>query len=243
MSEIQEVNEGRRQRYLAALGLPLWTTRHDLPGARAANPLSFVAFVDEDFAESAPATPSFVEPVIAVPAVVVQAAQEVRRVDVAPPVTPAFAQKNDATAVAVKTAVADANFPRFSCRVQPLAPGWVGVIALDDVPDLSAQEHRLLDNLMQALGGDMAMAGVREHFRWPMSPNPAIPRDAAAAREALAAFLGRRRESARWLVLGETLGVYVRTALPQQTVIAAPTLRELLESPAAKRALWQALHG
>ncbi len=46
-----------------------------------------------------------------------------------------------------------------------------------------------------------------------------------------------------WLVLGETLGVYVRAALPQQTVIVAPALRELLENPAAKRALWQALHG
>lgn len=233
------MNEGRRQRYLAALGIPLWTARHDLPGALAASPLAFVAFVDAGLAETGPAT---------IPAVPVPAAEpQPASVAVAAP-APVLVQKaapqRDVQLPPASSPAGDAGFPRFSCHVQPLAPGWNGVIALDDVPDLSAQEYRLLDNLIQALGGDAAMGGAREHFRWPMSPNPSIPRDAGAAREALAAFLGRRREGpVRWLVLGETLGVYVRAALPQQTVIVAPALRELLENPAAKRALWQALHG
>ncbi|MDI1300309.1 MAG: hypothetical protein PSX71_00170 [bacterium] len=241
MTDLQGMNEGRRQRYLVALGIPLWTARHDLPGALPANPLAFVAFVGAGLAEtglaatvSAPAA----EPQSASLAVTAPAPVPVQKA--ALPATP----QNDAPPPRTSTVTGDAGFPRFSCRVQPLAPGWNGVIALDDVPDLSAQEHRLLDNLMQALGGDTDMTGARENFRWPMSPNPSIARDAGAAREALAAFLGRRREGpVRWLVLGETLGVYVRAALPQQTVITAPALRELLENPSAKRALWQAVHG
>lgn len=235
MSEPQQVDEGRRQRYLATLGIPLWTTRHDLPGARPAHPLTFAAFLVDEVTVHEAAPVMVPEPLAAGEAVVMA--------EPLPDAVPTALTKPDVPTARVKAVTTDAGFPRFSCRVQPLAPGWMGVIVLDEVPDLSAQEHRLLDNLAQALGGDMAMAGAREHFHWPMSPNPAIARDAGAAREALAAFLGRRRESARWLVLGETLGIYVRAALPQQQVIAAPALHELLENPAAKRALWQALHG
>lgn len=238
VSNLPGMHEGQRQRYLAALGIPVWTTRHELPGAQTASPLAFVAFVEERRADVTP-VPPVAEPLLVVteaaPSRVLPAAAQAAR--------PLVAQRVSVSPPPGGVAAADESFPRFSCRVQPLAPGWMGVIALDGVPDLSAREHRLLDNLAQALGGDGAMAGAREHFSWPLSPNPAIARDAGAAREALAAFLGRRRETAHWLVLGATLGIYVRTALPQQRVIAAPALRELLENPAAKRALWQALHG
>lgn len=225
MTELPLTEEGRRQAYLAALGIPLWSSRHDLPGAAPSAGLAYVAFVDPDAARppltqqgDAPRQP-------------VREPSAAATAQTAPPVArPAAAAINPA-------------FPRFSCRVELLAPGWLGVIALDDVPDLSAQEYRLLGNLVQALGGDGAAESAREHFRFPVSPNPAIPRDAAAAREALAAFLGRRREATRWLVLGETLAAYVRGALPPaHTVVAGATLRDLLENPAAKRALWQALH-
>lgn len=219
--------EGRRQACLAALGIPLWTSRGVLPGALPAAPLVFVAPASAPDAgpvpgaipASAPATP-------------------------APEAAPSRPPRPERPPVQPLTAPAAAEgFPRFSCRVQVLAPGWLGVVALEEgAPDLSAQEYRLLGNLLLALGGDASAEGPREHFRWPMSPNPAIPRDAGAAREALAAFLARRGNGARWLVLGETLALYVRAALPGQTVVAAPLLRELLESPAAKRALWQGLH-
>lgn len=233
------MNEGRRQSYLAALAIPLWSSRRELTGALPATPLEFAAFVEAGVTE-------VVEPAVAdsssipvVPEALVAAVQNSE----APVARQASVQKTEMVSERATSAPADEKFPRFSCRVQRLAAGWLGVIAMDDVPDLSAQEYRLLGNIMQALGDDGHSEEVREHFRWPLSPNPSMARDAGAAREALAAFLARRPESARWLVLGETVAVYVRAALPGQTVIAAPSLPELLANPAAKRALWQMLHG
>ncbi len=234
MSELQGMEEGRRQAWLAALGIPLWSSRHDLPGALPADPLAFCPYVDESVVSVAP---EVVEPSVPREQVVATPLQA------APRTEPQRPERLPEASTARPDISGTAAFPRFSCRIQLLAPGWLGVIALDDVPDLSAQEHRLLGNLVQALGGDDLADAAREHFRWPLSPNPAIPRDADSAREALAAFLGRRREATRWLVLGETMAVYVRAALPQHMVVAAPHLRELLGSSAAKRALWLSLHG
>lgn len=240
------MEEGRRQAWLAALGIPLWSSRQDLPGAKPSAGLEFTAFLEA--AASLPVAET-AEAEVGIPAVVeaapVFSEQGSRPIEPATPsrVVSVPAQVASTSQSSEKPTTSNPDHPRFACRVELLAPGWLGVIALDDAPDLSAQEYRLLGNLVHALGGDGAAAGAREHFRWPLSPNPSIPRDAGAAREALAAFLGRRREATRWLVLGETLAVYVRTALPQHQVIAAPMLRELLENPAAKRSLWQALHG
>lgn len=246
MSDVRE--EGRRQAYLAALAIPLWTARHDLPGALPSAELEFFPFVDEVAASDvAPVVYESVAPEPLAAREPEQRADQVLRSESPEPVSARPEQKAVEQApprVAEPARPASGDHPRFACRVQLLAPGLMGVIALpDDVPDLSAQEYRLLENLVQAIGGDPAAPGAREHFRWPLSPNPSIPRDAGAAREALAAFLGRRREATRWLVLGETLSVYVRTALPQHSVIGAPLLRELLDDPAAKRRVWQALHG
>lgn len=239
MTELPQVDEGRRQAYLAALGIPLWSSRHELPGALPSAGLEYVAFVDLN--PPVPALAPEPEPVREAPAAAYSQPLPPRQQEVRE--SPPAATTATAPSTARPAATINPAFPRFSCRVELLAPGWLGVIALDDVPDLSSQEYRLLGNLVQALGGDGAAEGAREHFRFPVSPNPAIPRDAAAAREALAAFLGRRREATRWLVLGETLAAYVRGALPPaHAVVAAASLRELLENPAAKRALWQALN-
>jgi hypothetical protein len=239
------MDEGLRQSYLAALGIPLWSSRHDLSGARPSAGLEFTAWVSEGpLPDAVPADVPVRGPAqaaVAVPAAIIpeKAAVIPPRAGAEAPIQTAL---REATPVARPASSSSDSYPRFACRVQLLAPGLLGVIALDDVPDLSAQEYRLLENIVLAVGGDVSADAGREHFRWPLSPNPSIPRDAGAAREALAAFLGRRREATRWLVLGETLSVYVRTALPQHTVIAAPALRELVENPAAKRRLWQALH-
>lgn len=250
------MEEGRRQAYLAALGVPLWSSRHDLPGALPSGGAEFVPFVAEPFAEDVQEIESAVPVSSAVHPEPVEGHPSESRQPVQNALRQAQGERGLPRAPAAKSDVVPPvmapepprqagpdSHPRFSFRVQRLAPGLLVVIALDDAPDLSAREYRLLENLMQALGADITADTGREHFRWPLSPNPAIPRDAGAAREALSAFLGRRQEAERWLVLGETLAVYVRAALPQRPVVAAPTLGELLESPAAKRRLWQALNG
>ena len=43
--------EGRRQAYLAALGIPLWTVRQELSHAAPSSPTCYVAFEDVFFAD------------------------------------------------------------------------------------------------------------------------------------------------------------------------------------------------
>lgn len=141
-----------------------------------------------------------------------------------------------------QTAAAAAEaFPRFVCRVQALAPGYSAVVTLDDAPDLSAAEHRLLGNIAQALGGDATAAHPCELLRWPLNRNPALDHGAKAMIEWLSHALKLRHPAC--LVFGEKMAGIVRAAQPALKVIAAPTLAELLASPAAKAGLWKSLHG
>lgn len=48
----QGMEEGRRQAYLAALGVPLWTSRHVLPGALPSEPLNSVLFLQDEAVRS-----------------------------------------------------------------------------------------------------------------------------------------------------------------------------------------------
>jgi len=139
------------------------------------------------------------------------------------------------------TAAAAEAFPRFACRVQALAPGYSAVVTLDDAPDLSAAEHRLLGSIAQALGGDATAAHPGEFLRWPLNRNPALDHGAEAMIEWLSHALKLRHPAC--LVFGEKMAGIVRAAQPALKVIAAPTLAELLVSPAAKAGLWKSLHG
>lgn len=55
MTDAQHGDEGRRQAYLAALGIPLWSARAELPGALPSVPLAFVPFLAEVAIPVAPA--------------------------------------------------------------------------------------------------------------------------------------------------------------------------------------------
>ena len=62
-----------------------------------------------------------------------------------------------------------------------MAPGWLGIIALGDVPDLSAQEYRLLAALGHALGAAPDFTGPASLLRWPLNNNPRLDHSEAAA--------------------------------------------------------------
>lgn len=227
------MEEGRRQAYLAALGVSLWTARYELPAALPSDELCFVPWQVEQVGTEVGGAEADSAPVATAAAPLPQ--------EVSPPapVTPKVAT----LAVAPVARPAQASgFPRFACFVQRLAPDVVGVVDLNNNLDLSAQEYRLLANIMRAMSGDVSNS-PREQLRWPMyESNPRFPRDAEHARQALAALLAKQGAAKRYIVFGETLGVYVRAGLPQQTVRVGPTLAEILSQPAAKRQLWQAIH-
>lgn len=235
--------EGRRQAYLAALGIPLWSARQELPGALPAAPLDFEPYVDGETAESPAAAiadevPSAPVAASAPPAPAAPSAPPAKTAVQAP--KPASQPAPEPEAAPPRRA-ASTDVPRLACRVVALAPQWSAVIDLGDAPDLSALEHRLLGNIAQALGGDPSALPVGDLLRWPLNRNPALDHGTAAMQQWLAHAL--KLPAGRCLVFGDTAAASIRAALPQQAVTVAPTLVELLAEPAAKRALWQALHG
>jgi hypothetical protein len=224
--------EGRRQAYLAALGIPLWSLRAPLPGALPGESLQFVPYqspVTEALLPDAPAP----EPLSSKPS-------SSESSFVAPAVRPPPARVEESTAPARPAVAAEDRFPRFLCRIQALAPGWSAVVMLGDAPDLSAQEHRLLANIASALGGDSTAVQPCEHLRWPLNRNPTLDHGVEAMVEWLAHAL--KLPPGHCLVFGEQMAAYVRAALPRHTVIAAPALGTLLAHPAVKRLLAQALN-
>lgn len=231
------MDEGRRQAYLAALGIPLWTSRYELPAALPSDALDFTPWLTEAEADAE-------ESRVVEEASVVVAAPPPSKPAISPKVEPAIKASSPSPTREPVAAAPAANFPRFSCLVQWLAPEILVVMDLHNNPDLSAQEYRLLSNIAMAMGGDSALNPEREGLRWPMhESNPRFPRDIDSARETLAALIKKRGPAKRYIVLGETLGAYVRAGLPQQPVVVAASLAELLRQPMAKRQLWQALYG
>ncbi len=239
------MEEGRRQAYLASLGLPLWTARHDLPGAAPSSLLVFEPFVSE------PVETGFVAPDVAeVDVARVEARPEPAVVATAAPAAPVASRepvrpvvRQDAVVASASSAPAStATVTRFALRVQALAPGWLGIMALGDVPDLSAQEYRLLSALGYALGAAPDFTGPASLLRWPLNNNPRLDHSEAAAIEWLRHAL-KVPNGWRCVVLGEAVSVLMRTALPASTtMVAGPALAALLSAPLAKKSLWLSLH-
>lgn len=240
--------EGRRQAYLAVLGIPLWSARQALPGALPGAPLAFVPFL----VEAGVASPS----AMAAPAAVAKQAVMPEReavatphVTAAPPATPQVRRERPPVPPAVAPATpglrpapastGDSRFPRLSCCVRSMGPGWTAVIELDDAPDLAALEYRLLDNIALALGAEAPPTASGETLRWPLNRNPALDH----GRDAMLVWLRHalRLPPGGCVVFGEALAGHVQAALPDRGVIGAPALGELLANPAAKRSLAQGL--
>lgn len=239
------MEEGRRQAYLASLGLPLWTARHDLPGAAPSSLLVFEPFLSE------PVEAGFgVSDVAEIDVAQVEARPEPAAVVTSAPAAPVASREPVRPVVRQDTVVAPASsapasaatVTRFALRVQALAPGWLGIMALGDVPDLSAQEYRLLSALGHALGSAPDFTGPASLLRWPLNNNPRLDHSEAAAIEWLRHAL-KVPEGWRCMVLGEAMAVLVRSALPASTtMVAGPALATLLSTPLAKKSLWLSLH-
>lgn len=268
MGDALHGDEGRRQAYLAALGIPLWGARVELPGALPAPALAFVPYVVADVvagpgAPGGTASASSSAPAAEVPAVSAPAAAPVVAPSSAPatlsdrqasalqsPVpglagSPAAAAAAPAARPAAETAAflspVSADPPRLACRLRPLAPGWTAVLDLGDAPDLSAAEYRLLDSLARALGAAELPGAAGEQLRWPLNRNPALDH----GREALRAWLRHalRLPPGLCLVFGEALAAELQAAFPGRPLVAGPSLGELLEGSAAKRRLLLAMAG
>lgn len=231
--------EGRRQAYLAALGLPLWARRVVLPGALPSDGLVAQAWRSAD--SPADLTPA---PVDAVPAIPTALASVAERAPATPPPVAAAASPVIPTPAPVADLPAAEGAPlRFSWLARALAPGWLAVVNLHDLPDLSSREHQLLTAVGQALGASPDFVGRSTALQWPPVSNPKLDQDRAAARDWLAHVPALQLPVGhRVLFLGEG-SVLLREVLSSGvTLVAAPSLAAMLASPLLKKALWQALH-
>ncbi len=235
------LDEGRRQAYLAALGIPLWSAQQALPGAQDAEPLGFQPWLFEGdvfVAEAAGMSEGAgLEPGPTVDPIAEAKPAAGRPVEVREPALNSPTVKATSPAEAARAALSSADgFPRFSFLLRSYE-GWQLIISLGEAPDLSSREHALLAQIESVLA--VTGGGSQTHFRWPLNNNPAIPRDAQAAREAVGAFMRRAQQAGgRYLLLGHDLHPYLATVSP---LIQGASLAELLDQPLLKRELWRSL--
>jgi hypothetical protein len=256
--------EGRRQAYLAALGIPLWTVRHELPYAAPAAHTQFMAYEDESLdvveVESAPE----VEEVVAEPPMRSANAdlsappvyddeeppleayfddpeyQQAAAIDgfkqvIAPP---PVAAKTAPSPVVIPAASADQPI-HFKFGVYACGP-WQLIVPRSQL--LSPSEALLLANIQRALQTTQVPPIL---FTWPMVNNYAIPRHKQAAQEALMAFFNNQAISDKGYILladydDDLAALLVSSTM--KTVTVQASLSTLLQQPLQKKALWLALN-
>lgn len=259
--------EGRRQAYLAAIGIPLWTVRQELIHAAPSSHTSFVAFEDAFFADvsiNAESTTSVEEPPIAPKNTETFATESPLlssppEYDDEPPLEAYFDDPEYQQAAAIdgfKHVLAPPPVAKSAPPASKLATSQeqpiqfkFGVYACGQwqiiVPRsqlLSPSEAQLLANIQRALPVASSQPIL---FTWPMVNNYAIPRHKKAAQEALVSFFRSQAASQKGYIL---LADYEQDlaelfmASTDKPVIIQPSLSMLLQQPLQKKALWLALN-
>ncbi|MHA7817033.1 MAG: hypothetical protein ACX93N_11200 [Pseudohaliea sp.] len=244
MTTVDRSSDLERLARLQAMGLVLYSSRRDLPGAapsrRVLSPAAFAAAPSPAVTPDAPGAPAGAVPG-ATPARAPSPADSpgvLARSLAAPTARPAPRAGASAPTAAAKT---DALRFRLSAV---LAGGALWLEELDDAP-LAREQVALVHAMARACGWAVEAPRVRE-FAWPMHRNPQLDQGAAAAAVALQAFLARLAGEAgldRILLLGA--GARQRAgelALPVPAV-PLPSTREMLAGAAAKREAWAVLRG
>lgn len=266
------MSEGRRQAYLAALGIPMWTVRPQSSLYEHSEPVQFVAYELEgdEFIPEVEISPVAVASVVApqtkaAPVAAMDEEDEESAFAVSPPVyddePPLDAYFDDpeyqqAQAIDnVRKFAEPAKAPTAAPVAKPAASAEqpihfkFGLYACGlwqlIVPRsqlLSPSEAQLLGNIQRVMQKESVHPIL---FTWPMVNNYAIPRHKRAAREALQSFFKNQGLSDYgYIVLAEHEDELVE--LLQQstskTVKVHAALSSLLQQPALKKNLWLAFN-
>lgn len=260
--------EGRRQAYLAALGIPVWTVRAESQLADVSDPVAFVPYyleqlIDEQSISYQPHKEQAVTVV----------EQELPKPIVKQPVhsfeePPLESYLNDPEYqraeefddfVRARTALTEELKPtpteqtELQQRVavndtQPITfrfavygcGAWQLIVPRSQL--LSPSEMTLLANIQRVMQSENAPPLL---FVWPMVHNYALPRHRQAAQEALVFFFRNQALSDKgYIVLTdhEQDLVDLLRASTDKTVIQQASLSFLLQQPLQKKALWLALN-
>ena len=236
------LDDSRRREYLAALGVPLFRVRRELPGAAASvvEAVSLAAAVEPLVA--------LLPPAMQARALLAATASAAARVILPEPVSrpeavPVSPVQTTGASVAAVASVAITPPPRFACRLMPLGEHGFVLLDLGTFPDVVAGEVLNLPSAEQQLWRNLQRAlawypGEPEpDFIWPRAVKGMLGDDADTARDMLSAWLKRQiQPQARLWVFGEALAPFVTR--PHRLL---PSLSVLLVSPLAKRQVWQQL--
>lgn len=260
--------EVARRHYLEAMGITAWACRYQLPNARPTEacewddtpaattpPRERLQALLDDAPSPKPADPPPVaDDVPASPSAVRALLDDRQKAPANPAEAPATSTPDESPATSPHAAPAKPLSFHMSCVC--IGGRWLSLHA----GDLSAAAQRLLANICQAAGlADGALPEVTR-FKWPPMANAFASDDPLEeAREGVTAFISGAASRRHWqlekilwwgadvadpdseslsTVLDVEAGRSRTLGLP---VWQAPALTTLLESPAAKRALWPEL--
>ncbi|PTQ90606.1 hypothetical protein [Agitococcus lubricus] len=258
--------EGRRQAYLAALGLPLWTVRPESLLSHRSQTQDFVAYESEltstePASDTAPVSQAFAPVDVSTPVVDKPKAVVVMppHADFEPPLEayvddPEYQQAQLVDSF-LKAAVPEPNKPPVTPNNPVLAtaveqpihfrfgvyPCGVWQLIVPRPQLLSPSEMQLLANIQLVMQTESASPLL---FTWPMVNNYALPRHKQAAIEALTAFFKNQAISDKgYIVLADheqQLLEVLRASTPKSILMHA-SLSALLQQPLDKKALWLSL--
>jgi hypothetical protein len=233
------VNELSRLVYLDAMGIDSYISRFQLPGARTTQRLAVV-----------PDTPASPEPGTGEhqrsAATRTGGAPTIERIPVEQP------RRESPTPRLTTPAASSDSPPRFSLATI-VAGGWLWVEELQGIP-LAREQVQLVQSMANALqqadGGqpsgqeDVTSRPDIAQFDWPMHNNQQLDLGEAAARAALASFLGRKIEQQRLglVLLGPASARRVQVAeLACPRVALSYSTVAMLDDPSLKRPVWTEL--
>lgn len=270
MIDVSPQIEGRRQAYLAAIGIPLWTVRQELSHAASSFSTQFVAYEDALFAEEILETPSLV--IDELPAETPQTATKSSEIapvfynsssppnyDDEPPLEAYFDDPEYQHAAVIdsfaKAFAPPVVTPTTQTVVKPIASQeqpiqfkfgvyacgqWQLIVPRSQL--LSPSEAQLLANIQRALP---TVSPAPLLFTWPMVNNYAIPRHKKAAQEALVSFFRNQAASDKGYILLADYEQELADLLTSSTtkpVLLHASLSLMLQQPLQKKALWLALN-
>jgi hypothetical protein len=233
------VQEPLRSQYLAALGIDNYVPRFILPAAKLSEQCVWIESNNESVDADSARVETLQNKSIA-PSSVNQTIQSEKTQRT--PVADTAIRRTEAIGanIAEKPAHTPIAGPQFALSIV-LAAG--GILLIDDAPVSSAERsgyQKFLSNMLPALRPAAAQY-VLDIFLWPMTQQPKISRDAAAAKETLTAHLHKQiqqRAIDTVLLLGTTAQQWCVLAEANVRIVKSSSLLACVRDPALKRQLW-----
>ncbi|WP_231759564.1 hypothetical protein [Microbulbifer elongatus] len=251
------MNELQRTEYLMALGVTSYMPRFRLPLAAEPSQAQLPPPVQPE-SEPRPASADALMQSMGAP--VPPAADAPAQAQVAPATVPVEVERVVGSLTAETRVPAPTKVVPVAAPEKPVSPfvlscWWLGeeLLAVDSrEPGTALPVESLFGNIVRALGWHQ-LPTERDKLKWPLAENPfATAAGASDARETCGSWLeaacGRRSVKRIWLMGAQAQAYCAPVPLAAAandwqgtSVVAMPSLTELLKEPSRKRDLWQLL--